>query len=213
VTPFFARLPRRRRHRIVTRMTDAGFPDLTPEEFAHVTTGPNLFALGWVGEVLSHHVEPAWAAISAEFRLALAQMWIYHNPGVLDDPRAGGLDRDGLAERLLDAQSGDELFVNMRAVEIRTIKQSFGEVRFDDLGTGVRPRPIGPSLELVRLLDRTDLATDENGYHYLLPGGSARAVRVIVTSIGEGWEVAGVGQHLLRPGWPPTHEQIVGPAD
>ncbi|MFL6121597.1 hypothetical protein [Actinophytocola sp.] len=194
-------------------MTDAGFPDLSPEEFAQLTTGPNRFAMDWVCDVLQQQVEPAWNALSAEFRFGSAQMWIYSNPAVISDPWAGGLDRDRLVERLLEARPDDDLSMNMRTVQIRTIARSFGDVRFEDLGMGSRPRPLGPDLELVRLVYTPDLTVDTNGYHQLLPGASARSVSVLVTTVDRGWKVAGVNEHLLRPGWPPTHEQVAGPTD
>lgn len=194
-------------------MTDAELPDLTPEEFAELATGSSLFAREWVGEVLANDVVPAWASLSEEFRLALTQMWIYHNPAVLADPRADGLDRDRLAERLLRADPNDGLFVNMREVEIRTVRQSFGEVRMDQLGTGSRPRPIGVDLELVRLFHLADLDVDDRGQHVLMPGASARAVSVFVSGSDGSRRVAGVGDWLLRPGWPPVHERIISPED
>ena len=115
------------------RMDDADFSDLAPEELAEITTGPGLFAWEWVGAVLSDDVGRAWTLMSEEPRLALTQMWIFHNPRVVSDPRARGLDRDGLAERLLRAAPADELFVNMRSVEIRTIRQGFGVASMEEL--------------------------------------------------------------------------------
>ncbi len=79
---------------------------------------------------------------------------------------------------------------------------------------GSRPRLLGPDLELVRLLHKADLSVDASGYHQFLPGAFARSVSVLVTSVkGGDWKVAGIGDHLLRPGWPPTHEQVVRTAD
>lgn len=194
-------------------VTDDDLPEFTPEELAELATGPGLFAREWVGAVLADDVVPAWALLSEEFRLALAQMWIYHNPAVLADPRAGGLDRDRLAERLLRADPDDGLFVNMRMVEIRTIRQSLGGVLLDQLGTGSRPRLIDVDLELVHLFYLPDLDVDDRGQRVFKPGAFARSVSVVVAGSDGSRRVAGFGEHLLRPGWPPVHERIIGPAD
>lgn len=194
----------------VWRMSDER-PDLSPEAIAQLTTGPNRFALAWVRAVSEGDVASAWEALSDEVQLALAQMWIYHNPAVLEDPLADGLDRDQLAERLLAEE--DQLSVNMRFIEIRTIYTSWGDVEPDKLAMGTNPRPIGPGLEVVRLLHTDDLEVDDKGIHQFQPGTWARSLTVIVASDAQGWRVAGVNDQLIRPGWPPTTEQVVGTTD
>jgi hypothetical protein len=194
-------------------MEDPECLDLAPEELAEVATGPSRFAREWVGAVLADDVDRAWIMMSEELRLALAQMWIFHNPGVVLDPRVRGLDLDGLAERLLRADPNDGLFINMRAVEIRTIRQGLGVASLDQLGTGSRLRPIGVDLELVRLFLIADLDVDDRGNNFLAPGASAKGVSVIVSSAEGEREIAGVGDSLLHPGWPPVWEQIINPED
>lgn len=171
-------------------MTD---PELSLEEFAQLVSGPNRFVLDWVQDVLADRVDAAWAAISGEFRLCLLQMRVYGEP-----------DRDEIVERVLIGLGDDHL----RAAVIRSIRDSFGDGPFDDLGVGARPRPIGPGLELVRLFHTTGLSVNGVGHHYLTPGESARAIGVIVARTDDGWEVAGLGNNLLRPGWPPTRVKI-----
>jgi hypothetical protein len=50
-------------------------------------------------------------------------MWIYNSPAVLNDPEAGGAHHSQLAERLLENRPHDPLFLDMRAVSIRTIER------------------------------------------------------------------------------------------
>lgn len=185
-------------------MADAQFPDLAPEVLAQITTGPNLFALEWVAAVLAEDVEVVWAAMSDRFRLALAQLWIHHT-------HAGG-NRDELATRFLHGEP-DSLFREMRLANVREIAEYFGGVHIDELAAGSRPRPIGVDLEMVRLFYTRDLKKDDNGHFRLFPGTIARAFSVIVSGDHGGWQVEGVGHDLLRPGWPPVREQVVGPTD
>src|SRR5687767_8722801 len=118
--------PRPGEHRIVARMTDG--PELSLEEFAQLVTGPNRFVMDWVGDVLAARVEAVWDAMARDFRQSFAQMW------VAADPRAEGEDRDLLVDRLLG--ESDRLFRAMRADVVRSIRKSFGDGPFDDLGVG-----------------------------------------------------------------------------
>ena len=176
-------------------MTD---PELSLEEFAQLVSGPNRFVLEWVEGVLDDRVEEVWGAVGAEFRLCLAQMWVRGEEG----------ERERLVERLLLGLEDDELFLGMRADVVRSIRDSFGDGPFDDLGVGARPKPVGPELELVRVFHTAGLAVNGVGHHYLTPGSAARAIGVIVARTDDGWEVAGLGDHLLRPGWPPSRVRV-----
>lgn len=190
-------------------MSDA-FPKLSPEAYAQLVTGPNGFVFEWVRTVLADEAMTAWAPIAAEFRLGLAQTWIHHNPAVLD----GGLDRDRLAERLTRGDAEDDLAARMRADQLGTIRQAFGNVDIDDLGVGSKPRPIGVGLELVRLFRTAGLLqAGGRGIYALAPGSGAQGWDVIVSGEAGTWLVEGVNSHLLRPGWPPTLERVAGPAD
>lgn len=175
-------------------------PELSLEEFAQLVTGPNRFVMDWVGDVLADRVEAVWGAMSHDFRQCFAQMW------VSADPRAEGEDRDQLVDRLLGET--DRLFRAMRADVVRSIRKSFGDGPFDDLGVGARPQPVGPELELVRLFHTAGLATNHLGHHYMVPGAIEQAIGVIVARTDDGWEVAGIGHQLLRPGWPPARVDI-----
>lgn len=179
-------------------MTDG--PELSLEEFAQLVTGPNRFVMDWVGDVLADRVDAVWDAMARDFRQCFAQMW------VAADPRAEGEDRDLLVDRLL--AETDRLFRAMRADVVRSIRKSFGAGPFDDLGVGARPQPVGPELELVRLFHTAGLAVNHLGHHYMVPGAVKQAIGVIVARTDDGWEIAGVGQQLLRPGWPPTRVDI-----
>ncbi|MFB6829285.1 hypothetical protein [Streptomyces hydrogenans] len=83
----------------------------------------------------------------------------------------------------------------------------------DQLGIASRPRFVGPDLELMRLLYLPDLDVDSGGNYSLAPGASARTANVILRRNEQAWAVAGVGDHFLRPGWPPVLERVVQPED
>jgi hypothetical protein len=61
----------------------------------------------------------------------------------------------------------------------------------------------------VRLFYLPDLERDDTGNYVFAAGAIARALSILVTRTAAGWAVAGVGDGLLRPGWPPTYERIV----
>lgn len=60
----------------------------------------------------------------------------------------------------------------------------------------------------MRLFYLPDLDRDDHGNYVFAPGATARAVSVLVERTDSGWAVAGVGEWLLRPGWPPTYERV-----
>ncbi|OEJ21771.1 hypothetical protein AR457_40760 [Streptomyces agglomeratus] len=172
-----------------------------------------MFALEWIQAVGRDDAESVWPRMTPDFRLAMAQAWLSRNPAALDDPQASGLDRDSLARALAASSPELPLFPHLSRVSLREIRNSYGNLRSDQLGMASRPRPVGPDLELMRLLYLPDLDVDSGGNYSLAPGAFARAANVILRRGGQAWAVAGVGDHFLRPGWPPVLERVVQPED
>jgi len=182
---------------------------MSPEELAQAAFEPNQFALRWVQAVVDDRAEMVWPQMTPDFRLSLAQWWLIHNPEALNDPSATSLDRDELV-RLLAAEKPEHiLFRHLARVSLRELRNGFGGLDVSQLGPGTRPRPIGPDLELVRLFCLPDLDKDDAGNYVFAAGTAARTVSVLVERREQGWAVAGVGESLLRPGWPPTYERVV----
>lgn len=186
---------------------------MSPEELAQAASEPNQFALQWVQAVVDNQAETVWPQMTPDFRLSLAQWWLTDNPEALDDPSAASLDREELA-RLLAAEKPEHiLFRPLARVSLRELGNGFGGLDVSQLGPGTRPRPIGPDLELVRLFYLPDLDQDDAGNYVFAAGAAARAVSVLVERRDPGWAVAGVGEYLTRPGWPPRYERVVQSAD
>lgn len=187
--------------------------DMTPEEWAQAASGVGLFSLNWVRGVGHDQIENVWPQMTPNFRLALAQGWIWANPDALDDGRAGGMSRDELAQALAHSHPTNSLFADLARVSMRDIRSSYDDLDVDQLGTSTRPRPVGPGLELVRLLYLADLDHDGQGNYTWPDGGVARGVTVLIEHGTEGMAVAGTADGVLRPGWPPVHEQFIQPSD
>lgn len=184
-----------------------------PDELTQPESGPSRFALDWLHAVARDDIEAVWPAMAANFRLSMAQMWITNNPQALQDPSVTGSSRDDLARVLSAKMPEHELFVHLARVSLRDIRNSFSNIDPARLGPGARPRPIGPDLELVRLFYLPDLHQDDAGTYSFLPGATARNASVLVHRQEAGWAVAGVGHHLIHPGWPPTFEQVADTED
>ena len=182
---------------------------MSPEELAQVDSGPNQFALQWVQAVVGDSAGEVWRQMTPDYRLSLVQLWLTYNPYALNDPSAAFLDRDELAQCLATEEPEHVLFRHVARVSLRELRNSFGSVDISEIAPGTRPRPIGADLELVRLFYLPDLDRDEAGNHVFAAGATARALSVLVNRIAAGWAVAGVGEGLLRPGWPPTYECTV----
>lgn len=190
-----------------------GPSDMSPEEFAHAAAGPNRFAFDWVEAVSEARVDDVWPLMTAGFRLAMAQSWIVNNPAVMKHPSTVGLDRAEVARRLASASPRHDLFEHLARVSLREIRGTWNDADMDDLLIGTRPRVLSATLELVRLFYRPDMSQDAEGNYYFAPDTYVRGASILVELIGGGWQVAGAGDALLEPGWPPTLRRVVNPED
>lgn len=181
-------------------------------EQSQAAGGPGTFALEWVRAVANADPD-VWHSMSADFRLAMAQGWLVHNPEAFRHPSAEGLDRDELAARLAAPTPRHELFEHVIRVSLRELAGMLGGLDVELLQPGARPRPMGPDLELIRLLYLPDMQMDSSGNLGFAPGTWARGVSVLVQRAGAQWEIAGIGDGILRPGWPPTYDAFIKPAD
>jgi len=187
--------------------------ELSSEERHQLEFGPLEFAMTWLRAVGRDDIDVVWPAMTADLRLAFAQHWISENPDALKHPSAELFDRDEFA-RLLSVEYPEHLlFPYLATVSLRGIRSTYGDLDVTMLAPGLRARPIGPDLELVRLFYLPDLSVNEAGEYTLLTGSSARCAPIITLSTRNGWRVAGMGVGYLRPGWPPHWETVISPDD
>jgi hypothetical protein len=79
----------------------------------------------------------------------------------------------------------------------------------NELGQGLFERPVGVDLEAVRLFPTKGLPADVHGQKYVPPGAVVSSLLLIMRRELTSWSVAAVGGQILRPGWPPQHEQLI----
>lgn len=155
----------------------------------------------------------AWAAMTDDFRLLCVQDWIVHNSGVMSDSAVTGT-RDQLAAALATPAPTHPLWVHAGRVAERAVRSvTLDVVGARELGVASRPRPVGPDLELVRLIPLDQLDVDKDGFHVWRSGQEVECLSLLLQHGQAGWRVAGAGGWLPRPGWPPRMETIVDPGD
>lgn len=176
------------------------------------TAAPATAAMEWIEALLRGQFDSVWAVMTNDFRLAWVQDWIVRNPMVMSDPLVRGT-RDDFAAELAVAEPSHPLWIHARRVIERTIRGSIENLANREIGTGSRPRPIGPDLELIRVIPLDQLDVDEHGVHQWRPGQTVENLTVLVQSSPDGWRLAGLSDRLPRPGWPPRFEVVVGSGD
>jgi|SRR6266487_3573051 len=183
------------------------------EELAQADSGPGRTAWELVEAIKAQAPDRVWRLMDRDFRLVMVQLWIIHNQDVLQDPAAAGLDRVIFAHELALEHPTHPLWPHCARVTLREITQTCGGFEHRELGTGARPRPISPDLELVRLFPLDEMYQDETGQHYFAPGAAVIALSIICRHREARWLVAGLGEFLGSPGWPPRFERVVQPSD
>jgi hypothetical protein len=182
--------------------------DPTPEELAMAASGLPQLAFGFVDALRRGDAEAVWIMSDPQFRLGLVQLWITHNHAALRrDMGAERFKRDELAEQLAREVPDGPLWEQCGRVSVRTIVQASGGYLDVELGIGTSPRLLAADLEQICLVPVEPLRKDEHGIAVIEPG--VFAAFSLVARISEGrWRVAGIGDHILVPGWPPQHQQV-----
>jgi hypothetical protein len=171
-----------------------------------------MAALRWLGGLRVQDLLAVWAGLSAGFRLALAQAWLVSNPEVLADRRAIG-GREQVAAELAMDRPTDPLWSRLAGFMHRELMRATAWAFDLELAPGTRSRVIAPNLEALRLFVTEDLAIDENGHRHFAVGQTARALTMLMEHDGANWWIAGVGDGILTPGWPPTYQRLVTTED
>lgn len=190
----------------------SGWNDLNPDDSFAAVMEPARRALEWVGALRSGDFSAVWAGLDSDFRLALVQGWIVRNPAVLRRPEAS-LGRDQLARDLSTEDPQHRLWPHCRRVLERELVGATAGVADHELAPGTRPRPMAPGLELIRLFPVDLLPRDAEGQPFFAAGQVVMSLSLITSHGQAGWVVAGIGEGVLRPGWPPEYQFLVRPED
>lgn len=173
-----------------------------------------LSALKWVEQARARDVLSVWGGMDADFRLSYVQMWVLNNPRALNDPLTGGASREQLAEQLAALPPAHPLWPHLERVLRRDLVDVIARM-FDDreLGTGTRPRLVAPGLELIRVTPVDQVPQQADGTHVWESDTAVQSLSLFLSLGPAGWLVAGWGDGVMRPGWPPQHEVLATPAD
>ncbi len=172
---------------------------------------PGSMALAWLAMIRQARFDAVWEAMTDEFRLVCVQDGVVNNPTVMSDPSVTAT-RDELAAALSAPAPTHPLWVHTRRVSERAVRSVTVDLVGDrELGVASRPRPIGPGLELIRLIPLDQLDVDESGMHVWPPGQAVQDLSILLRHSSDGWLIAGAGGWLPRPGWPPQFETVISP--
>jgi hypothetical protein len=168
--------------------------------------GPVLFVYSFLNAVLRDDPPPSydegWLHLSPLMRICRAQAWIWNNR---DDPAIDGELQDRLEHLATGPHRGDPLWDDFSAIELRQLREAWGDKYARQLGAASRTRVVGPDLELVVLVptDGTPIEVHE-------PTLVTDALLFLVERGDNRWYIASYGDALPEPGWPPTFDPMHG---
>ena len=181
-----------------------GLDDL---ERATLESGPMDSAFRWLNAVQCDKKE-AWTALDDDLRLWFALDWIKSNPGALSDPAAKGNGPELLAALLARREPRHPLFGYVWQVVHRGLLEALSPFLGQELAASVRPRPLAPGLEVVRLFRASDLTVGADGIRLWHPGVELASFVLIMSRQGEDWEVRAPGAWLPVNSWPPKMDVL-----
>jgi hypothetical protein len=143
----------------------------------------------WLRAVTSGDHRTAWSLIDPDLRLAFAQAWILQTLGRTGD--------DALADRLASSNSNEPVWA--------ACVRSNGEIwrsahkSWEVCGWRAHSQPAGPALgTLVRVALAINQSAEVASTADELP------LQHFLMRRRDAWRIAGIGQLVARPGWPPT---------
>jgi tetratricopeptide (TPR) repeat protein len=151
----------------------------------------------WVSLAQTDKMREAWKLTDRDVRLGLAQDWIMANA---NHPGLRGHDRDELANALSALEPDHPLAEPFLDGKLRTFKDAYGNIDLDDWGAAERQRRYRIEFELVILSPTKgeSVVWDMDSPVYAVPFVLRRRLHT--------WQVAGFGNEIAVPGWPPTFE-------
>lgn len=134
--------------------------------------------------------EEAWQLMERPLRLYFAQVWISSNAEALAE-----LDHDELAEAITDApDEPHELWATFAQVMLDHHKQAYSELSaWDDIDNAHDVLLLTDGLEAVQV----------SLFKFSLEPSTVQGFSIVMRRTADGWTVAGLGNCLPEPGWPP----------
>ncbi|WP_444950975.1 hypothetical protein [Micromonospora ureilytica] len=170
--------------------------DQTRAEVEAHEDGPADYGMAWVECILTDDFLTVWAMLDDQFRLALAQHWIYANRNDRDIARFA---RDRLAHDLTNPQClQHELWPRLHAAVLTELQRDLAGWDVDQLGFMSRPRPVSPGYEVVVLGQGIEVRVIDHAEPVV-------AYPLLMRLTERGWLVARAGADTMPvPGWPPA---------
>jgi hypothetical protein len=170
---------------------DAGLFELQDADLG--ADDPGEAAKYWFRLLAGQDQLVAWRCMERDYRLCMAQQWIWTSPWRPSLPRE---ELERIALDFLSSQPRHRLW----PVFLRSLAE-WAQVTapWERVGVLSSPRPLGLDLEMVVLAD-ADIEVVE-------AGAAVVCTAVILRRVENGWRIAGVGEWLQEPGWPPRRGQ------
>lgn len=168
-----------------------------------MVSAATAFVQEWLALVFDRgDMSSAWPLVDPPFRLASTQGWIMLNH---DLPEVAAADPDQLAAALAEAYPTHPLwldFAGWRVIRWRAVLPDLLQPEARAAVILDEPERVEPDIEVVMLTRATTP-------RHVEPGGRLMVQRFLVRATGAGFRIAGVGDALPRPGWPPSEVKAV----
>jgi len=159
--------------------------------------GPVVAALAWLHFVLGDDLKAAWAKTDPNFRLVLAQAFLWANRA---HPVVIGHDLEKTAQALASLAFNHDLWLSFEETQLADFHKAFDDFFAGNFGAGSRPRPVGLDLEIVKFV-----RTESDAPMLFTEPTMVRAHVLLLHATSNEWLVAGRGVDTPPvPGWPPT---------
>jgi len=156
-------------------------------------------AFKWLNLVRQGAMDQVWRGIDQPTRLALVQSWIHAN---INHPELAGEDKESLAADLARAQPSHRLRDDFFATQLSEFRDSYQDFDPETWGAAETPRRFELDLELVILME-----TDGEPFFWEA-GTHERGIGLILRRFINDWYIAGYGDRVLVPGWPPSAKTL-----
>ncbi len=176
-------------------------------ERASLESGPIEPAFRWL-RALENDAESAWTGVDDDLRLWFALRWVEANPAALHHPVVTEKSPEAFAAALAASGQRHPLFPSLWRVTRRGLIEALGPFLGQELSASVRPRPLAPGLEVVRLFQASDLPPEEDGIRLWQPGVELPSLVLVMSQHGEGWRVHAPGAWLPVTSWPPALNEL-----
>jgi hypothetical protein len=153
----------------------------------------------WLSLVQNGKMREAWKITDRDLRLSLAQDWILANN---QHPNLIGFNRDDLAVALSALEPSGKFAEPFLSSQLRKFQNTYQHIDLADWGAAERQRRFKIEYELVILSPtKGEFVTWEGNT-------SLRATVFILRRRLHDWHIAGFGDEIAVPGWPPRADKF-----